>query len=129
MKKIARLLIMAFVLLLTCNTLNAKNIDPIKNIDGDVAGPELVDVNDPEPPVFWYFIRVRIDSKKRETEITGGGGKISSGSKKAFSKAVWWGIAHRQMAVGPFYSEAEALNSKIYYKKNDKEKRDILLNK
>ena len=110
---------MAFVLLLTCNTLNAKDTDPIKNADGaNTANPDLIVNNEPEPPVFWYFIRIRIDSKKRETEITGGGGKISSGSKKAFSKAVWWGIAHRQMAVGPFYSEAEALNSKIYYKKS-----------
>ncbi|MBO4772502.1 MAG: hypothetical protein J5595_08180 [Bacteroidales bacterium] len=119
MKKIVRTLIMAFVLLLTCNTLNAKDTDPIKNADGaNTANPDLIVNNEPEPPVFWYFIRIRIDSKKRETEITGGGGKISSGSKKAFSKAVWWGIAHRQMAVGPFYSEAEALNSKIYYKKS-----------
>lgn len=119
MKKIARTLIMAFVLLLTCNTLNAKDTDPIKDADGDnTSSPDLIADHEPEPPVFWYFIRIRIDSKKRETEITGGGGKISSGTKKAFSKAVWWGIAHRQMAVGPFYSEAEALNSKIYYKKS-----------
>ena len=118
MKKIARILIMAFVLLLTCNTINAKDIDPNKTTIGGINGTELIDDREPEPPVFWYFIRIRIDGKKREIEITGGGGKISSGTKKAFSKAVWWGIAHRQMAVGPFYSEAEALNSKIYYKKN-----------
>lgn len=118
MKKIARIFIMAFVMLLTCNTLNAKDIDPNKMTLGEVNGSELIDDREPEPPVFWYFIRVRIDGKKREVEITGAGGKISSGTKKAFSKAVWWGIAHRQMAVGPFYSEAEALNSKIYYKKS-----------
>jgi len=118
MKKIARILIMAFVMLLACNTINAKGIDPEKINVGGINGTELIDDREPEPPVFWYFIRIRLDGKKREIEITGGGGKISSGTKKAFSKAVWWGIAHRQMAVGPFYSEAEALNSKIYYKKN-----------
>ncbi|MBQ4408247.1 MAG: hypothetical protein II852_14705 [Bacteroidales bacterium] len=118
MKKIVRIFIMAFVLLLTCNTLGAKDIDSTKIAVGEINGPELIDDREPEPPVFWYFIRIRLDGKKREIEITGGGGKISSGTKKAFSKAVWWGIAHRQMAVGPFYSEAEALNSKIYYKKN-----------
>ncbi|MBR4327761.1 MAG: hypothetical protein IKP73_19775 [Bacteroidales bacterium] len=118
MKKIVRIMIMAFVALLICNTLSAKDIDTLKANDGDIAGPQLIDDREPEPPVFWYFIRIRIDSKKREVEITGGGGKISSGTKKAFDKAIWWGISHRQIAVGPFYSEAEALNSKIYYKKS-----------
>ena len=80
---------MAFVLLLTCNTINAKDIDPSKSTAFGINGPELVDDREPEPPVFWYFIRIRIDGKKREIEITGGGGKISSGTKKAFSKAVW----------------------------------------
>ena len=75
MKKIARLLIMAFVLLLSCNTLSARDIDPTKIAVGDINGPELIDDREPEPPVFWYFIRIRIDGKKREIEITGGGGK------------------------------------------------------
>jgi len=118
MKKIVSTLIMAFVLLMTCNTLSASNIDSLKANGDGVSGIDFIDYNEPEPPVFWYFIRIRIDSKKNEVEITGGGGKISSGTKKAFNKAVWWGIAHRQIAVGPFYSEAEALNSKIYYKKS-----------
>ncbi|MBO7441328.1 MAG: hypothetical protein J6T96_08870 [Bacteroidales bacterium] len=119
MKKFVMIFTMALAMIFVCNTLSAMGIDPIKTAtDGNIAGPEQINDREPEPPVFWYFIRIRLDGKKREIEITGGGGKISSGTKKAFSKAVWWGIAHRQMAIGPFYSEAEALNSKIYYKKN-----------
>ncbi|MCR5456234.1 MAG: hypothetical protein K6F33_14725, partial [Bacteroidales bacterium] len=85
MKKIVRILIMAFALLLTSNTLSANNIDSTKATDGNIAAPELIDDREPEPPVFWYFVRIRLDSKKNEIEITGGGGKISTGTRKAFS--------------------------------------------
>lgn len=74
--------------------------------------------DEPEQEVWWYFIRVRLDSKKKEMEIIGTGSKLTMGTLKAFSKAVWWGIAHRQVAIGPFYSEEEANNSKIYYRKS-----------
>ena len=50
--------------------------------------------------------------------ISGGGTKITMGTIKGFDKAVWKGIARRQVAIGPFHSEAEALNAKIYYKKS-----------
>ncbi len=70
-----------------------------------------------DPDVYWFFIRIRIDEKKKVFEITGSGTKLVMGSKKAFSKAVWWGIARRQVAIGPFQSEAEANNARIYYKK------------
>lgn len=118
MKRLTSILIMALTMLLTSNILRASNTDPLKTSNTEVDSTLLINDKEPEPDVYWYFIRMRMDSKKRDIEITSGGSKITMGSRKAFSKAVWWGIAHRQVAIGPFYSEAEALNSRIYYKKS-----------
>ncbi|MBQ3688899.1 MAG: hypothetical protein II937_03435 [Bacteroidales bacterium] len=118
MKKISRILMLFAVLLFMGKTMKASDIDPEKSTSVEIQNPELINDGDPEPDVYWYFIRMRMDSKRKDIEITNGGGKISRGSTKAFSKAIWWGISHRQVTIGPFYSEAEALNSKIYYKKS-----------
>ncbi|MBR4265274.1 MAG: hypothetical protein IKQ46_04370 [Bacteroidales bacterium] len=121
MKKISRILMLMMGMMLICNTLMAIDIDPEKqqSTKMESPNPDLINEDgDPEPDVYWYFIRMRIDSKRKEIEIMGTGTKAVIGSIKGFSKAVWWGIAHRQVTIGPFYSEAEATNSKIYYKKS-----------
>ncbi|MCQ2973827.1 MAG: hypothetical protein MJ211_03345 [Bacteroidales bacterium] len=83
-----------------------------------VNSPENInDEGDPET-VYWYFIRIRIDSKKKDIEILGPGTKISMGSKNEFIKAVWKGISQRQVAIGPFASKEQADNSKVFYKKS-----------
>jgi len=68
--------------------------------------------------IFWYFVRVNIEGKTKGYSIIGSGSKIMSGTKKQFSKAIWWGIARRQIAIGPFYSQVEANNSKILYQRS-----------
>lgn len=118
MRKLANIFIMALVLIMMCGTANASGIDPEKNGANIVAGPYDVSKKEPEPDVYWYSIRMRIDTKSKCIEITGTGSKITMGTKKGFDKAVWKGIARRQVIIGPFMSEAEALNSKIYYKKS-----------
>ncbi len=117
MKKLSSILIMALLMLTASLSANAGGIDP-ENDGIQTSQPADVSDKEPEPDVYWFFIRMRIDPKGKDLEITSGGTKITMGTKKGFNKAVWWGIAHRQVAIGPFYSEAEALNAKIYYKKS-----------
>lgn len=119
MRKLTKIFMLALAMLMITNSIKATDIDPLKDCRVESPAPEGINDNgDPEPDVYWYFIRMRIDSKRKEIEIMSSGSKIMMGSLKGFSKAVWWGIAHRQVTIGPFYSEAEALNSKIYYKKS-----------
>lgn len=120
MRKLANIFIMALVLIMMCGTASASGIDPEKDSTNllEYYGPSEVSKKEPEPDVYWYSIRMRIDNKRKDIEITGNGAKITMGTKKGFNKAVWKGIAHRQVVIGPFQSEAEALNSKIYYKKS-----------
>jgi len=108
---------MALLMLIMSIPASANGIDPDKE-EVQSTSPAEASEKEPEPDVYWFFIRMRIDPKGKDIEITSGGTKITMGTKKGFSKAVWWGIAHRQVAIGPFYSEAEALNAKIYYKKS-----------
>ncbi len=106
MKATSRIFMFAMVLLLSCGILRA-------DVPENSFGP-----GDPEPNVYWYYIRIRIDSKKKDFEIVGTGTKLMMGTVRSFSKAVWWGISRRQVAIGPFYSEAEANCSKQYYRKS-----------
>ena len=118
MKGFSRILSLLIAVLFVFDSLKASAVDPESTIKVSNPETEIIDDKEPTPDVYWFYIRMRIDSKRKEIEIMGGGGKIVSGSIKSFSKAVWWGIAHRQVTVGPFYSETEALNAKIYYKKS-----------
>ncbi len=108
---------MALVMMIMSISASAIGIDPEKT-DSQSQSPMDVSKKEPEPDVYWFFISMRIDPKGKTLEIVKPGTKITMGTKKGFNKAVWWGIAHRQVAIGPFYSEAEALNAKIYYKKS-----------
>lgn len=78
-----------------------------------------------EQEVYWFFVRVRIDKRKNNYQIVGTGSRIMIGSKKEFAKAIWWGISRRQIAIGPFYSEEEAENSKILYKRSKEKINDL----
>jgi len=71
-----------------------------------------------EEIVYWYFLRIRVDERTKKYEILGSGNQIMSGTKQDFNKQVWWGVARRQIAIGPFFSQTEALNSRLYYKKS-----------
>lgn len=66
---------------------------------------------------WWFFVRMQINEKENVYEIQGTSNKLVSGPKVEFEKAIWWGIARRQLAIGPFETQAEAMNAKILYKK------------
>ncbi|MCQ2252894.1 MAG: hypothetical protein MJZ61_05535 [Bacteroidales bacterium] len=117
MKKLPTFLMTLLMVMMMCNSLWASHVDPEKSGDTKVVDAMDVIDNDPEPDVYWYFIKIKLDSKKRDIEIGAGAPKIKVGSKRQFSKDVWKGIQNRQLCIGPFFSEAEALNSRIYYKK------------
>ena len=118
MKKITKILLLFAALTLLGGSFKASAVDPEKPLKVTSENPEGILDKEPTPDVFWFYIRMRIDSKRKDIEIMSGGGKVVQGSMKRFSKAVWWGIAHRQVTIGPFYSEEEAINAKIYYKKS-----------
>ena len=62
MKKISRILMLFAVLLLMGKTMKASDIDPEKSTSVEIQKPELINDGDPEPDVYWYFIRMRMDS-------------------------------------------------------------------
>ncbi len=115
MRKLTINLIMALVLILTLGT-SAKAADP----DSTASAQSAINISDkePEPEVYWFTIKISINTKRNDIEIAPGPGKIKKGTKKGFTKDVWKQISHRQVAIGPFQSEAEAMNAKIYYKKS-----------
>ncbi|MEE3448124.1 MAG: hypothetical protein VZQ51_05900 [Bacteroidales bacterium] len=118
MKKITKILLLFAALTLFGGSFKASAVDPEKTLKVTSESPDGIEDKEPTPDVYWFYIRMKIDSKRKEIEILGGGTKVMMGSLKSFSKAVWWGIAHRQVTIGPFYSEVEAINAKIYYKKS-----------
>ena len=118
MKKISKILLLFAALTLFCGSFKASAVDPEKTLKVETENPVSIDDKEPTPDVFWFYIRMRFSKEHKEIEIVNGGGKVVQGSMKSFSKAVWWGIAHRQVTIGPFNSEVEAINAKIYYKKS-----------
>lgn len=102
-----------------CFNASAKGIYPEKK--NHVTNPQSpVDINDDGDPeiLYWFSIGIRMDSKKRDIEITSGASKIMSGTKKTFEKAVWKGVAKKQVVIGPFPCKQQAENATIYYKKS-----------
>ncbi len=69
-----------------------------------------------DPVYFWFFVKVRIDTKSNIYKIAGSGGGINHGYLYDFEKSLWKGLSRRQIAIGPFQSREEALNSIRLYK-------------
>ncbi len=67
---------------------------------------------------YWFTVSVRIDDKTNQYKITGTASKLIKGNQFVFEKDVWYGIARRQIVVGPFAQQNEALNSRMLYKKD-----------
>ncbi len=76
-------------------------------------------------PIFWFNIKVfnklEKHSRQKQYDIRPFSAKISSGSTKAFSKALWKCTASGQsIAVGPFKTYNQAQNAlKLYKMVND----------
>jgi len=67
--------------------------------------------------MFWFFIRIKVDTEKKAYTLIGTASRISSGEKKDFEKALWWGTTKGQFAVGPFLNHKEALDARLLYRK------------
>lgn len=67
---------------------------------------------------YWFFIRIRIDERKKKYFIVGNASRVASGTIDEFRQRLWWGITHKQLAIGPFMSSDEAEIARLYYKNN-----------
>ena len=70
--------------------------------------------------VFWYSVRVKIEDRQKIYQIIGAGGSIKKGELEIFEKELWKSIAKRQILIGPFFTQQEALNSRLLYKREEK---------
>lgn len=73
---------------------------------------------DQDEYVFWFFLRIRIDDRKKQFKITGPGSRSSSGMIADFEKSLWRGLGNRQIAIGPFSNYEEAENARLMYQKS-----------
>lgn len=73
--------------------------------------------------LFWFTISVKIDERTDQYKLMGSGSKLSKGTETEFEREVWYGISRRQIVVGPFQAQNEAMNARMLYKK-DEEKID-----
>jgi hypothetical protein len=64
----------------------------------------------------WFFIRMRIDEKLKQYFIVGNASYVQAGSLDDFRQKLWWGITHKQIAIGPFMTAEEAEVARMYYK-------------
>ncbi len=68
--------------------------------------------------VFWFFLRIQVDARKKEFRISGPASRATSGTVRDFEKSLWNGISHRQIAIGPFTNYDEAENARLLYQRN-----------
>jgi hypothetical protein len=83
-------------------------------------GKKLSVINEDDPIYFWFFVRVRIDTRQDKFIMSGTTGGIRTGRQIDFEKDLWSNLSRRQIAVGPFESKNEAVNAKRLYKTKKK---------
>lgn len=76
--------------------------------------------NDPVTEVYWFYLRVKADRRKKAYSIVGTGSRVISGTMKEFEKAVWWGTTRGQLAIGPFLKHKEATDARLLYRRSRK---------
>lgn len=108
-KKISFFVAVALLFVVSIFVISFKNADIPEET-------QVVSINDDEPLMYWFFVRVRIDTRLQEYKISGTSGGLNYGYKINFEKNLWSGLSKRQIAVGPFFSRNEALNAKRLYK-------------
>lgn len=81
------------------------------------AEPERLEIQSPEAiKYYWFFIRIRIDERLKKIHVLGTASRVTAGTLETYRRKLWWGIAHMQLAVGPFMSEEEAANARLHYR-------------
>ncbi len=79
--------------------------------------PNVNSVNEDDNPIYyWYFLNVRLDNRLNVFKVSGTSGGINNGYLIDFEKQLWNGLSKRKIAVGPFLTKDEAVNSKRLYK-------------
>ena len=121
MKKIAKILLLFAALTLFCGIFKASADDPEKNLKTTSESPDGILDKYPDHYVYWFYVSIKIDSKRQEIEFLGGETKVVNGSLKSFLKAVKQGLVLHQVAVGPFHTEKEANYAMNFYKKSKDE--------
>lgn len=112
MKKTCRILIALFTFVLFCGvSLHSDGSLPKTTEPGDVRQDE------PVSELYWFYVRVKIDKKRKAYTLIGTASRIISGERKDFEKALWWGTTRGQLAVGPFLDYKEAMDARLLYRK------------
>ncbi len=70
---------------------------------------------DDEDPVFWFFVRVRVDTRKKVYTVISTT-RVTSGTVKRFKKNIWRGLAKKRVAIGPFIDGIEAEKARHLFK-------------
>lgn len=121
MKNITKILLLFAALIFFGGSFKASAADPEKNWKVTLVNPEDILDKYPDHYVYWFYVSIKIDSKRQEIEFLGGETKVVNGSLKSFFKAVKQGLVLHQVAIGPFHTEREANYAKSYYKKSKNE--------
>lgn len=107
-------IVIALLFSLSISTISFKNNESREGKRGKL-------IHEDDPVVYWFFVRVRIDVRSNSYKLAGTSRGLEYGYQIDFEKNLWEGLSKRQIAVGPFLSREEALNSRRLYKtKKDK---------
>ncbi len=113
--KIFRYFIIA-VLLTTIVTGLTSFTEPVKiPIKGEDDGDERS-----EPQIYWFYLRIKVNKRKKAYTIIGTGSRVVSGTIDEFEKGLWWGTKAGQMAIGPFLKHKEATEARLLYRRKRK---------
>ncbi len=77
---------------------------------------------------YWFSIVLQINPNN-SLKIVGLAGGISKGMINDFNKAVWRGLAHRRIVIGPFLGYDDAKKAQYIYKKMAKIKSEDQIDK
>lgn len=88
------------------------------HIQTNTPAGELISPPDGDEYVYWFFVRIRIDQRKKQYRLVGTGSRIKSGKISEYDRMLWWGTTKGQIAIGPFRSYDEARASRMLYRKN-----------
>ncbi len=85
------------------------------NLFATNPGPSLPP-GDGQDANFWFYISVQVNTRDNIYRIVYVGSRIYTGTLKQFDKAVWRGLARRQLAIGPFSTREDAQKAQELYR-------------
>lgn len=102
------------ILVLTVLSFSSFNTDMTSKID---KIPENNSIEESQGiRYYWFFIKMRMDERKKQYFIIGNASYVTSGTVEIFRQKLWWGLTHKQLAIGPFMTSEEAEVARLYYK-------------